>query len=347
MKEDSFFDLELCLTGQHTDLVEPLTELFDIRADHQFYASQYNSSLERMQVYLISELGQLIKRMQVDLVMVQGDTSSCLAGAIAAFNNKVKIAHIESGLRSGNIFRPYPEESYRILTDQISNFRFPPTAIAKSNLESEGQFSNFEPTGNTGIDALEFLLERINSGYIRIENRQLIEICDKASIDKTPLILMTMHRRELDKDTLDALIVAAEKACKNLGAKMIFCLHPNPQIKHHILKHYQHFERIIYLDALPYHEFVYLMDKVHLIISDSGGIQEEASHLGIPLLIVREETERPEALSKQIQLLGYNFDLLEDKIESLLIQDSEELNQEFFGDGNASMRIIEYLKKSM
>ena len=290
---------------------------------------------------LLIELDKIVKKEKFTYILVQGDTTSALTGALVAFYNNIPVGHIEAGLRTGNIYSPFPEEANRKIIANISNVHFTPTEINTKNLLNEGYLKeNIIKTGNTVIDALYWVKDK-KKNDIEIVKR-------KYGIENKKYILLTMHRRENWGKPMEEILKAIRDYLEsNPNLYLVFPMHLNPLIREITLKILKDFERKILLEPLSYLEFIAVMDGAEYIMTDSGGIQEEAPSLGKPTLILRDTTERPEAISAgTAKLVGTDYQeiikymkLLEGDLYERM---SKAINP--YGDGKASERIIQYLK---
>lgn len=335
-------NVDVCVTAQHREMLDQVLNLFDISPDFDLDLMQKDQTLEELTGKIISEVCRVIDSSQPDIVLVQGDTTTCFAAALAAFYKHVKVGHIEAGLRSGNTSSPWPEEMNRRLTGQIAGIHFPPTLQAKNNLLAEGfSRSALFVTGNTVIDALFMALEKIKrSAQLREELQKIIPRLDP----ERKCILVTGHRRENFGLGFERVCRAIAILSKRKDVQVVYPVHLNPNVQkpvNQILAGNQNVHLIEPLDYLP---FVYLMSKSYLIITDSGGVQEEAPALGIPVLVTRDTTERPEGVTAgTVQLVGTDTEVIESKANQLLDDLSfyEKCSSLYnpYGDGKASVRI--------
>lgn len=319
--------LTVVTSGQHPNLL-PLLSFFDITPDVSLTATHMQAELE-----------VLFAKVNPDIVMVQGDTTTAYVGALAAFKCNIKIAHVEAGLRSGNLQNPYPEEMHRVGIAKLATYHFSPTKIATENLKKESVLGTIYEVGNTAIDALHLGLEKLETKKINLPEVP----------ENTRLILLTAHRRENIGDGLHQIL---KSACDILeqhpDTSIIFPVHPNPAIKQALNHHPIHHQRLHYFPALDYSDMLYLMQKSMLIITDSGGIQEEAPSLGKPVLVTRDVTERPEGIALGIaKLVGANPEKITQEAHRLLTDPiaykAMVATHNPYGDGRASQRILKSL----
>lgn len=342
LKKKRAFQTIVVSSSQHTDLLQPFLKIFDIKTDYDLRVMTDNQTPTTVCARVLSALDAILEREKPDVVLVQGDTTTALAGALAASNRRIKVGHVEAGLRSGDINSPFPEEMNRRLISQIATFHFCATARNRANLLAENiDEHQIFVTGNTVVDALHFILKNGKASR-QIEN--LI-----ASTANFKSVLLTTHRRESfgaaireNLETLRDFVENHRDVC------LIFPVHPNPNVRNVTDKILANRERIYLLDALDYADFVKLMKNSWLIVSDSGGVQEEAPSLGKPLFILRENTERPEAIESGVaKLVGENSlrDLLESNYNNENWINSVKEIENPFGRGDSGKRIVEVLKK--
>lgn len=341
----SSIELHIVSTGQHETLLKDGLAGFDLEIDKNLGISNSKNDLRLYFSELISQLSLEIDLVRPDLVLVHGDTASAAAASIAAHLSRIPVGHVEAGLRSHRLDSPWPEEANRRIIDSISTLLFCPTVYAKEQLTPDLNSQIFV-TGNTVIDALKMTLDRLNTNV-----NQIAHLKSKYSYLGSEFILVTQHRRESfgDKHTeiLNALNDLADK--KN---PVIFPVHPNPSIRSAVLEIIAN-ENVHLVEPIPYPEFVYLMSKAQLAISDSGGIQEEAPSLGLPLLITRELTERPEALfEKTNEIVGHSRELIRSRAHEILSTQRSNSQGIFrnsvFGEGDSGEKIaklcLEFLR---
>ena len=343
-KHPDKFVCRICVTAQHREMIDPLLKLFNIKPDYDLNIMQKNQSLEHITITILTKLGEIIKQEKPDYLVVQGDTTTGMAASLAAFYQKVKIAHVEAGLRTWNKLHPYPEEINRKLIDAVSDLCFAHTEQAKQNLLAEGiSEENIEVTGNTVIDAL-----------LDIAGREFDlrgTVLDDIAFNKKKIILVTAHRREnLGQPLIDICNAIKEIAFRYSDVYVVYPVHLNPNVQKTVYSILKNVENVLLIEPLDYEDFVQLMKRSYLILTDSGGLQEEAPSLGKPVLVLRETTERPEAVDAgTVEIVGTQSQriiertvrLLEDKKEYERM--SKTINP--YGDGKASKRIIARLLK--
>ena len=339
LKKHSRFQTVVVSSSQHTDLLTPFLKIFKLKTDYDLRVMTANQTPNQVCAKVLSSLDAILDEEKPDLILVQGDTTTAFAGAFAAFNRQIKIGHIEAGLRSGNILIPFPEELNRRLISQLATFHFCATKGNRQNLLSENITENqISVTGNTVVDAFEFILKN-EQPSAKIE--QLID--ETRDLKR---ILLTTHRRESFGLTMsNNLKILREFVERNKDTCLIFPVHPNPNVRSVTEKILAQRERIFLLEPLDYVDFIALMKSAWLIVSDSGGVQEEAPSLGKPLFVLRENTERPEAIESEIaKLVGENLrELLAENYANEAWINSVKQVKNPFGDGKAAKRIVEIL----
>ncbi|MDQ2745943.1 MAG: UDP-N-acetylglucosamine 2-epimerase (non-hydrolyzing) [Acidobacteriota bacterium] len=341
LKKQANFQIIVVSSSQHTDLLAPFLEIFDIKTDYDLKVMTANQTPNVVAAKVLEKFDAVLAEEKPDAVIVQGDTTTALAGAFAAFNRRVKIAHVEAGLRSGDLQSPFPEEANRRLISQLATFHFCATAGNQRHLLSENIPENrIFVCGNPVVDALKFILKNKKPGA-KVE--KLIE-----ETDGLKRILLTTHRRESFGATMtENLKILRDFVARHKDVCVIFPVHPNPNVRGVTEKILARRERIYLLEPLDYIDFAALMKEAWLIASDSGGVQEEAPTLGKPLLILRENTERPEAIETGIaQLVGDNLEkiLEENYADESWIKSVEKIVNPF-GDGTAAKQIVRILEQ--
>ena len=338
-KYPHLIDCKIIVSGQHREMLDQMLEIFQINPDYDLNIMEQDQSLSNITNNSLLGVEKILKKERPSMVLVQGDTTTTFTGALAAFYQKIRIGHIEAGLRTHNKYYPFPEEINRHLTSVLTDFHFAPTRQSYENLLSEGVKSkDIFISGNTVIDAL-FLMVKEN--YIFRET----SLKDK-KIFKKKIILVTMHRRENWGEPLKKTCRAINKIIdKHSDVSVIFPLHKNPEIRSNVKKILQKRKNILLLDTLDYDDMINLMSKSYIILTDSGGIQEEAPSLGKPVLVLRDETERPEAVKAGVvKLIGTDEERIFSEIDLVLnsrekyMEMSKSINP--YGDGKASERIV-------
>ncbi|MGD9897744.1 MAG: non-hydrolyzing UDP-N-acetylglucosamine 2-epimerase [Calditrichaceae bacterium] len=330
------------VTAQHREMLDQVLNIFNIKPDYDLGIMRDNQSLEDITILALRELSDIIKLEKPAIILVQGDTTTTFVGALSALYNKIPIGHIEAGLRTFDKFQPYPEEINRKLTTVLADVHFPPTKQAAENLRNEGVRDDLiSITGNTVIDTL---LEVVDRKFNFTDPLKTI-----LSQNNSRVILVTAHRRESFGEPLVNILSALKEIAERApDVQILFPVHPNPNIKNAVYKQIGGNPKIHLIDPLDYESFVHLMNKSYLIITDSGGVQEEAPSLGKPVLVLRNKTERPEAVEAgTVKLVGSDYEVIVS--ESLkLLSDKDAYNSMArainpYGDGKASERIFKII----
>ncbi|WP_187287410.1 non-hydrolyzing UDP-N-acetylglucosamine 2-epimerase [Gottschalkia acidurici] len=335
-----------CVTGQHREMLDQVLEIFNIVPDYDLNIFQSGQTLTEITTRSLEGLESIIKEFEPDILLVQGDTTTVFSGALAGFYNGVKIGHVEAGLRSGDLYSPFPEEANRKLTGVVTNFHFAPTETSKRNLLSEGyEEEKIYITGNTSIDAL---LQVVSDDY-KFEN----DLLNNLDYKNKKIILLTSHRRENLGTPMENIFTAMKEVVeKNEDVEVVFPIHLNPRVREIANGILSNHDRIHIIEPLDYLPFANLQAKTYLIVTDSGGIQEEAPTLGKPVLVVRKETERPEGIeSGTAKLLGLEKEDIFREVD-LLVNNKDEYEKMAnavnpYGDGKASDRIVEIIVKNL
>lgn len=340
-----FFTPLVCVTAQHRDLLDQVLDFFDVTPDYDLNIMQENQTLFQITSNILTKIENVINNCNPDIVVVQGDTTTAMVGALAAYYRGIPVAHVEAGLRSGDIYSPFPEEINRKFIGQIAHWHFAPTWEAKNNLLREGFTDNIFVVGNTGIDALFLCLRILEEKKDAFDNLLDLNLSEK-------VILLTSHRRENFGKPLENICEAITLiAQNNPDVSIIYPVHPNPNVKVIVNSKLQGFLNIHLVPPLTYPHLVWLMKKSYLILTDSGGIQEEAPALQKPVLVLREKTERVESLqSGNAKLVGHNTKTIVEEVEKLLhdssyYQSMAKLSY-VYGDGQSSRRILEHILNS-
>lgn len=332
-------------TGQHKEMLLPLLDWFDIQPDYDLSAMRHQQSLNDIVYNVIAQLDKIYSEINPDIVITQGDTTTAFVGSLAAFNRKIKVAHVEAGLRTNNLFNPFPEEANRRLITQIASFHFTPTPTNTVNVMNSGvERDKIFETGNTVIDALFFTLEKNKS-----EN-SLPEHIGTLINKHKKIVTVTGHRRENLGEGFDNIFTAIRNvANQNPDYGFIYPVHLNPLVKEASSKILGSTDNVYLVEPLDYPAFVELMSRSHFIVSDSGGVQEEAPSLNIPVLVTRENTERMEVVNiGAVKLVGTQQESIEKNMMDLI--NKPEIYKEMihkenpYGDGKASEKIVKILK---
>jgi UDP-N-acetylglucosamine 2-epimerase (non-hydrolysing) len=335
------FEPIACSTGQHREMLAQVLDLFDIEPDYDLNVMVPNQTLAGLTARLIQKLDALLADVEPDVVLVHGDTTTALAGALAAYYRQIPVGHVEAGLRTHNKYQPFPEEMNRHLVDAIATFHFAPTATAGEHLRAEGLSDEYLCiTGNTVIDALQMVVEKPCELPLELdwENRRLI--------------LVTAHRRESFGTPLENICTALRNMVERYpDIEIVYPVHYNPNVRRTVFERLKGIERIHLLEPLHYLEFAHMMAKSYLILTDSGGIQEEAPALGVPVLVMRDVTERPEAVEAgTVRIVGTDAACIEAEVERLMDPEEHHAMAQAinpYGDGYASSRIVKILKEAL
>lgn len=350
----SKFDVKVCVTGQHREMLDQVLEIFGIQPDVDLNLMKSFQSLTQITSSILLSMSEVLRNHKTDIVLVHGDTSTTFATALAAFYSNIKIGHIEAGLRSGNILAPYPEEFNRITVSTIADLHFAPTESCEKNLLDEGINPNkIFVTGNTVVDALNIVLEALNDDHV-LNSRITYGLDNLLQFDwqNEKYILITGHRRENFGDGIIEI-------CKSIHAlsqehpdvHFIYPVHLNPNIKKVVYEMLEELPNVHLLAPLDYLSFTMLLKNCYLVLTDSGGLQEEAPTLGKPLLLMRDVTERPEGVETgNAKLVGTNQSMIVNEIEKLLTDQNHYRSMANavnpYGDGNASNIIAQKLLNS-
>lgn len=371
-KNDKEFKTVVCVTGQHREMLDQVLQIFDVKADFDLNIMRQGQDLYDITSHVLLGMRDVFNECHPDIVVVHGDTTTSTAAALAAFYQQIPVAHVEAGLRTHNLHSPWPEELNRQITSRIATYNFSPTPLSESNLLEEKAHGKVFVTGNTVIDALHMVVDRLNSNAVLAKEQaqslfeagyDISRLEDHGNPRK--LVLITGHRRENFGDgfihMLTAMKVLAEKYPT---VDFVYPMHLNPNVRrpiskifnidtakgncHSFLRDGDILSNFFFIEPLQYLEFVYLMSKATIVLTDSGGIQEEAPGLGKPVLVMRETTERPEALSSgTVHLVGTDFDKIVNEVSTLL--DNPEAYERMskavnpYGDGKACQRIVSIL----
>lgn len=341
-----FFDINICVTAQHRQMLDQILEVFKIKPNVDLNLMKPNQTLVSLTSEAAVGIDNYLNREKPDLILVQGDTTTVFAASLAAFYNKIKIGHVEAGLRTKDKYSPYPEEINRTLTSHLADIHFAPTNLSKQNLLREGiSEKKIFITGNTVIDSLLMAKNIVRDKNVVIPSVPLSLI--KSNKD---IVLITGHRRENFGDGFQSICKAiSQLALEFEDIVFIYPVHLNPNVQKPVFEILGGKSNILLIDPLSYLPFVALMDRAKIILTDSGGVQEEAPSLGKPVLVMRENTERPEAVAVgTVKLVGTNQDSITENVKKLLT-DKSEYNKmgnavNPYGDGLASKRIVNILK---
>lgn len=358
LKEQSdAFQTLVCVTGQHREMLDQVLRIFNITPDYDLNIMKQGQDLYDVTTRVLTGMRDILKETQPDVVLVHGDTTTSTAAALAAFYQQIPVGHVEAGLRTRNIYSPWPEEMNRQITGRIATYNFAPTPLSKQNLEKESVAGSIIVTGNTVIDALHMVVERLHKDTALAAEQ--VTILRKAGYDVNrldhgkKLILITGHRREnFGEGFINMVTAMKDLSEKYPDIDFVYPMHLNPNVRkpiHEVFgENLSDYKNFFFIEPLQYLEFVYLMEKSFIVLTDSGGIQEEAPGLGKPVLVMRDTTERPEAVTAgTVKLVGTNYQNIVDSASELIdnqkayLQMSKAVNP--YGDGNACDRIIRKL----
>lgn len=353
------FKTVVCVTGQHREMLDQVLHIFDILPDYDLNIMKQGQDLYDVTTRVLLGMRDVLNMIHPDIVLVHGDTTTSTATALAAFYQQIPVGHIEAGLRTHNIYSPWPEEMNRLITGRIATYHFSPTPLSRQNLLNEGvKEESITVTGNTVIDALYMVVNKIKNDKILDVN--LENILKNAGYDvnrlnnQKKLVLITGHRREnFGNGFISMCIAIKDLTIKYPDVDFVYPMHLNPNVRKPIHEVFgedlTNLGNMFFIEPLEYLSFVYLMEKSTLVLTDSGGIQEEAPGLGKPVLVMRDTTERPEALEAgTVKLVGTNYDMIVSEVSALLDNVSyyEKMSKAVnpYGDGLACGRIVKRLK---
>ncbi len=350
------FETVVCVTGQHREMLDQVLHIFEISPDYDLNIMKQGQDLYDVTARVLTGMRDVLKEAKPDVVLVHGDTTTSTAAALAAFYQQIPVGHVEAGLRTYNIYSPWPEEMNRQITGRIATYHFAPTPLSKQNLLAENvQEGNIYVTGNTVIDALYMVVDKIKND--KVLDAELENLLKQAGYDINrlvggkKLVLITGHRRENFGDGFINMCTAIKDLTKKYpDVDFVYPMHLNPNVRkpiHEVFgENLSNLGNMFFIEPLEYLSFVYLMEKSTIVLTDSGGIQEEAPGLGKPVLVMRDTTERPEALDAgTVRLVGTNYDKIVKEVSALI--DNEDCYRQMsqavnpYGDGKACGRIIE------
>jgi len=364
-QETDAFQTIVCVTGQHREMLDQVLEIFDVRPDYDLNIMKQGQDLYDITARVLTGMRDVLTECKPDIVLVHGDTTTSTAAALAAFYQQIPVGHVEAGLRTYNIYSPWPEEMNRQLTSRIATFNFAPTPLSEQNLREEHAQGQIRVTGNTVIDALHMVVDRLKSDATLAAEQQ--RILAEAGYDVNRLthgrrlVLITGHRRENFGDGFISMVTAIKDLTQKYpDVDFVYPMHLNPNVRKPIHQVFgeaffsqpnsEEQRNMFFIEPLEYLSFVFLMEKSTIVLTDSGGIQEEAPGLGKPVLVMRNTTERPEALTAgTVKLVGTDYGMITDNVTTLL--DDAEAYQKMsravnpYGDGKACQRIVDFLKQ--
>ena len=358
-KHPDEFETIVCVTGQHREMLDQVLTIFDVKPDYDLNIMKQGQDLYDVTARVLTGMRDVFKECKPDVVLVHGDTTTSTAAALASFYQQIPVGHVEAGLRTHNIYSPWPEEMNRQITGRIATYDFAPTPLSEKNLQEEKAHGQIFVTGNTVIDALHMVVDKLkNDPKLATEQEDVLRAAgyDISRLSGKPvsrkLVLITGHRRENFGDGFISMVTAMKDLSENYpDVDFVYPMHLNPNVRkpiHEVFGEDLTRPNFFFIEPLQYLEFVYLMEKSTVVLTDSGGIQEEAPGLGKPVLVMRDTTERPEALkSGTVHLVGTNHDLIVNEVSTLLDDPvayekmSKAVNP--YGDGKACSRIVRAL----
>lgn len=358
-KHNDGFETIVCVTGQHREMLDQVLNIFEVKPDYDLNIMKQGQDLYDVTARVLTGMRDVFKECKPDVVLVHGDTTTSTAAALAAFYQQIPVGHVEAGLRTHNIYSPWPEEMNRQITGRIATYNFSPTPLSESNLKAEKAQGNIYVTGNTVIDALHMVVNKLkNDETLAKEQEAILKQAGydvNRLADGKKLVLITGHRRENFGEGFIHMVTAIKDLkSKYPDVDFVYPMHLNPNVRKPIHEVFgedlSNLGNMFFIEPLQYLEFVYLMEKATIVLTDSGGIQEEAPGLGKPVFVMRDTTERPEALaSGTVHLVGTDYQKIMDEVSTLLEDEQayEKMSKAVnpYGDGKACERIVEILKK--
>lgn len=344
---DERFEAKCCVTAQHREMLDQVLDLFEIKPDFDLNLMKAGQSLNDVTSRILLELKPVLEEFKPDVVLVHGDTATTFAASLASYYEQIPVGHVEAGLRTGDIYSPWPEEANRKLTGALTRYHFAPTETSQNNLLKENfEKDNISVTGNTVIDALLMIKEKID--HDDSLQKELSELFPFLREDKK-LVLVTGHRRESFGGGFERICEAlAITARTHSEAQIVYPMHLNPNVREPVNRTLAGIDNVHLIEPQQYLPFIYLMNRAHIILTDSGGIQEEAPSLGKPVLVMRDTTERPEAVEAgTVKLVGTDVDRIVTGLTTLLSDNKAYQEMSFahnpYGDGQACQRILDVL----
>ena len=355
-KHTEDFKTVVCVTGQHREMLDQVLTIFDVKPDYDLNIMKQGQDLYDVTARVLTGMRDVFKECKPDVVLVHGDTTTSTASALAAFYQQIPVGHVEAGLRTHNIYSPWPEEMNRQITGRIAEYNFAPTPLSEKNLLEEKTHGKVYVTGNTVIDALHMVVDKLNNDAALAKEQDEILLqagYDAARLDNgKKLVLITGHRRENFGDGFIRMVTAMKDLSEKYpGVDFVYPMHLNPNVRkpiHEVFGEDLTRPNFFFIEPLQYLEFVHLMSKAAIVLTDSGGIQEEAPGLGKPVLVMRDTTERPEALkSGTVHLVGTDYNKIMNEVSTLLddVEAYAKMSQAVnpYGDGHACNRIVDAL----
>lgn len=351
------FEIIVCVTGQHREMLDQVLRIFDVTPNIDLNIMKQGQDLTDVTVRILTGMRDVFKTYHPDVVLVHGDTTTSSAAALAAFYAQIPVGHVEAGLRTHNIYSPWPEEMNRQITGRIATYHFAPTPLSEKNLKDENAQGQIFVTGNTVIDALHIVVNKLQNDVVLAAEQEKVLLAAGYDVTRLAngkkLVLITGHRRENFGEGFIRMVTAMKDLSeKYTNVDFVYPMHLNPNVRkpiHEVFGEDLSRPNFFFIEPLQYLEFVYLMSKADIVLTDSGGIQEEAPGLGKPVLVMRDTTERPEALeSGTVHLVGTDYDRIVSEVTTLLESSAayQKMSQAVnpYGDGHACVRIAEILK---
>ncbi|WP_419569539.1 non-hydrolyzing UDP-N-acetylglucosamine 2-epimerase [Rheinheimera sp.] len=349
LKESEGIDSKVCVTGQHREMLDQVLKLFDIQPDYDLAIMKAGQDLYDVTTSILLNIKPVLREFKPDIVLVHGDTSTTFAAALACYYEKIAVGHVEAGLRTGNIYSPWPEEANRKLTGALTKLHFAPTETSKQNLLNEQIHpAGIVVTGNTVIDALHQVVAKIDADAALVQKYQQQF---PYGLNGRRLILVTGHRRESFGSGFENICAALKQIAEQFpDADVLYPVHLNPNVREPVFRLLSDTPNVHLIEPQDYLPFVYLMSRSYLVLTDSGGIQEEAPSLGKPVLVMRDTTERPEAVAAgTVKLVGTDTEVIVAEVRKLMTDQSYYEQMSFahnpYGDGQACARIVEAIKR--
>lgn len=360
-KHQDIFRIVVCVTGQHREMLDQVLSIFDVTPDYDLNIMKQGQDLTDVTARVLTGMRDVFAECRPDVVLVHGDTTTSMAAALAAFYQQIPVGHVEAGLRTHNLYSPWPEEMNRQITGRIATYNFSPTSLSEKNLIQEAAIGEIHVTGNTVIDALHMVVRRLNedTALRAAQDKKLYDAgynTERLTNSNRRLVLITGHRRENFGDGFINMCTAIRDLSRKYpDVDFVYPMHLNPNVRKPIHEVFgedlSNLGNMFFIEPLQYLEFVYLMEKSTIVLTDSGGIQEEAPGLGKPVLVMRDTTERPEALkSGTVHLVGTDYDKIVNEVSALLDDEcayeamSKAVNP--YGDGKSCGRIVDVFYKA-
>lgn len=343
LKKNKDIKTIVCLTGQHREMLYQVMEAFGVKEDYNLNIMKKRQTLTVITISILEKIEPILQKEKPDIVLVHGDTTTSYAAALASFYQQIPVGHVEAGLRTGDIYSPFPEEMNRLMTDRLSTLYFAPTKLNKDNLHREGIDKGISVTGNTVIDSFQYT--------VRPDYEFANDILNKIDFANKRIILLTAHRRENIENGIENICLAVKKiAMEYKDVQFIYPVHLNPAVRNTVFAILTNSPNVVLIDPVDVLDMHNMMSRCYMVMTDSGGIQEEAPHFGKPVLVLRTETERPEAVEAgTVRVVGTDTKKIYAETKKLLDYDHDYAKMAHavnpYGDGHASERIVEVLRQ--